>query len=197
MTHATLTYYDGNVYLKTDGNPLAVEIDYKGLFNGESSLPNGFILTGNKGKILIIRMVDQQFPESLFSYLGEFSPKKVVLYQKDFKLTGKIDTPDYRWAYMSKSTNNWNLETSYWQSFRQTSTGNFDDNVPIGKNKTNIITNNIKSVSGNLVTRDGKPYYGDVHYHSAGYFMTGGTHSEDSVRLYRKNGIRIKRRRNG
>ena len=199
MTHATLKTYNGNVTLTTDGNPLVVEITYKGSFGGISDLPNGFILTGGRGKILIIRMVDQEFPENLFSYSGSFLAKKVVLYEKKVKLTGKVEVITNRWQTLLAETNTWEAEGGTWQ--------NYGDNRIAGKHNdlpkpprtqiSNIMTNNIKSVSGNLITKDGEPYYGDVHYHSAGYFMTGGTHSEDSVRLYRKNRIRIKRRRNG
>jgi len=196
MTNATLEVYDGGVSLKVNGNPVVVEILYKGRFEGKSVLPNGFVFIGNKGRILILRTVDQQFPELLFTYKGEFSPIKSSLYEKDLRITAKINVPNYKWQYQSKSENTWNLETSTWQSYRN----NFNQEVEPIQRKVDggfadIVTNNIKSVSGNLVTKDGEPYYGDVHFHSGGYFMTGGVHNEDSVRLYRKNGIRITRRR--
>tara|TARA_R100000808_G_scaffold24997_1_gene60305 strand:- start:1102 stop:1707 length:606 start_codon:yes stop_codon:yes gene_type:complete len=201
MTNATLKVYGGDVSLNVDGNPLAVEILYRGVFEGESKLPNGFLSTGNKGRIIIIRMTQQQFPESLFSYRGEFSPKRITVYKENFKLVGKIDVPSYKWQHQTKTTNTWNSESSNWQNYYEQNPNNlWQTDAEAIKRKadggfTEIITNNIKSVSGNLVTKDGEPYYGDVHFHSGGYFMTGATHSEESVRLYRKNRIRIRRRK--
>ena len=199
MTHATLKIYGGSVYLETDGNPLVVEIRYKGVFKGESNLPNGFIMTGNKGKILIIRMVSQPFPEDLFSYSGGFNAKRVVLYENNLKLTGKIEVATNRWGTLLEDTNTWNSETTNWQNYADSRYYSQEIGPPrLNKKHSYIVTNNIKSVSGNLVTKDGEPYYGDVHYHSDGYFMTGVSYSEDSARLYTKNGIRINnRRRNG
>ena len=197
MTHATLKYYDGNVYLETDGNPVAVEITYKGDFSGESNLPNGFLITGNKGKLLIVRITNQPFPESLFSYSGGFMVEKVVLYDATSRLTASIEQLPHTWRSMSKSTDTWALSTSVWQTYAGNSYSGVN-NFAVNKKGANIITKNIKSTSGNLVLKDGTAYDGDAHYNSAGYFMTGASYSEDSVRLYRKNGIRInKRRRNG
>ena len=198
MTHATLKTSSGNVTLITDGNPLAVEITYKGRFGGISDMPNGFIVTGGRGKVLIIRMVDQQFPEKLFSYSGEFQAKKVVLYEKKIKLTGKVEVITNRWQTLLADTNTWGSETSTWRSYNNNKRYIQDNDIyNTVRGTSNIITNNIRSASGNLATKDGEPYYGDAHYHSAGYFMTGAVYSEDSAKLYRKKGIRIKRRKNG
>ena len=202
MTYATLKIYDGNVFLETDGNPSVVEITYKGKFDAKSNLPDGFIQMAGKERLLILRLSDKEFPENLFSYNGYFEAEKVVLYKDKTRLTGNIEVPDSRWNYLSKSTspeNFWNISNGFWQNYSDYRHYGGVEAIERKLNGrfTDIVTNSIKSVSGNLVTKDGEPYYGDVHYHSAGYFMTGGVHNEDSVRLYTKNRIRITRRRNG
>ena len=202
MTHATLKVYGGNVQLKTDGKPLAVEIEYKGSFEGYSNLPNGFILVGGKGKIIVLRMNSQDFPENIFSYLGTFYPKKVVLYEKEWRLTGNIERPRYEWKY---TTGKWEDQSSEWQSFFENNEEQTAQMPPFAREfkrhrekGSSIVTNNINSSSGRLATKDGESYYGPVHYYSSGYFMTGASYSEDSVRLYEKDKLRINnRRRNG
>ena len=119
--------------------------------------------------------------------------------KKKLKLTGKVEVITNRWQTLLADTNTWGSETSTWRSYSDNKTYIQDNDLPnLSRKHSNIMTNNIKVASGNLATKDGEPYYGDVHYHSDGYFMTGVSYSEDSARLYTKNGIRINnRRRNG
>ena len=75
----------------------------------------------------------------------------------------------------------WNELNSTWSEY-----GSYYGYLSTAKRKTDIVTNNLKATSGNLFLKDGTIYYGDVHFHSDGTFMTGGVHNEDSQTLYRK-----------
>ena len=195
MTHATISYYDGNVYLESDGNPIAIEIYYKGKISGSSSMPSGFLIFAKNGKIIIIRLEDKPFPEFLFKYSGALKIKRAMVYGATERVAASISWVDHRWRYMKD--HKWDLATSSWEKYSAEDVvlGSKVASNAISKIKTKIITNNIKSTSGNLVLKNGTPYYGDVHFHSDGYFMTGSVLTKDSKRLYIKKGIRIKARR--
>tara|TARA_R100000664_G_C2757384_1_gene145601 strand:- start:2040 stop:2618 length:579 start_codon:yes stop_codon:yes gene_type:complete len=183
MTSATITYNDGAVYLECDGNPLVIKISYEGKISAESALPSGFIIQEKNNVMLIIRMVDVQFPEHLFNYVGSFKIKRADLYNKEMRITANFKTNTH---YFYKIRDNWEQMNSQWSEYYEGYEYGQSE-----KRRTDIVTNNLESKSGSLVLKDGTPYYGDVHFHSNGRFMTGAKHNKDSKLLYKKKKKRI------
>ena len=178
MTTAKITYNDGQVRLECDGNPLAIMIHYEGIIQATSNLPQGFIIKETKNRIMILRLSDQPFPEVLFEYEGSFKIIRSDLYNNRNRITAlSTKKTDQYYRIKDKYTE----LNSKWVEYGDTYT--YGD---IGKRKTDIVTNNLRTTSGNLFLKDGTAYYGDVHFHSDGTFMTGGVHNEDSQTLYRK-----------
>ena len=178
MTTAKITYNDGQVRLECDGNPLAIMIHYEGIIQATSNLPQGFIIKETKNRIMILRLSYQPFPEVLFEYEGRFKIIRSDLYNNRNKITAlSTKKTDQYYRIKDKYTE----LNSKWVEYGDTYT--YGD---ISKRKTDIVTNNLRTTSGNLFLKDGTAYYGDVHFHSDGTFMTGGVHNEDSQRLYRK-----------
>ena len=178
MTKAKITYIDGKVHLECDGNPLAIKINYEGVIEAKSLLPNGFIIQEKNQTIIILRLVNTQFPEALFEYKGNFKIKRSDLYDRRNRITA-LSTTKTDQFYRIKDT--WNQLNSKWNEY-----SSHYRYLETYKRRTNIVTNNLKSTSGNLFLKDGATYTGDVHFHSGGTFMTGAEHSEDSQKLYRK-----------
>lgn len=178
MTKAKITYNDGQVRLECDGNPLVIMIHYEGIIQATSNLPQGFIVSENKKRIVILRLSDKQFPEVLFEYEGRFKIIRSDLYNNRNRITAlSTKKTDQYYRIKDKYTE----LNSKWVEYGDTYT--YGD---ISKRKTDIVTNNLRATSGNLFLKDGTAYYGDVHFHSDGTFMTGGVHNEDSQILYRK-----------
>ena len=178
MTTAKITYNDGQVRLECDGNPLAIMIHYEGIIQATSNLPQGFIIKETKNRIMILRLSDQPFPEVLFEYEGSFKIMRSDLYNNRNRITAlSTKKTDQYYRIKDKYTE----LNSKWVEYGDTYT--YGD---ISKRKTDIVTNNLRTTSGNLFLKDGTAYYGDVHFHSDGTFMTGGVHNEESQILYRK-----------
>ena len=178
MTTAKITYNDGQVRLECDGNPLAIMIHYEGIIQATSNLPQGFIIKETKNRIMILRLSEQLFPEVLFEYEGRFKIIRSDLYNNRNRITAlSTKKTDQYYRIKDKYTE----LNSKWIEYSDTYTYGH-----ISKRKTDIVTNNLRTTSGNLFLKDGTAYYGDVHFHSDGTFMTGGVHNEDSQRLYRK-----------
>ena len=178
MTTAKITYNDGQVRLECDGNPLAIMIHYEGIIQATSNLPQGFIIKETKNRIMILRLSEQPFPEVLFEYEGRFKIIRSDLYNNRNRITAlSTKKTDQYYRIKDKYTE----LNSKWVEYGDTYT--YGD---ISKRKTDIVTNNLRTTSGNLFLKDGTAYYGDVHFHSDGTFMTGGVHNEDSQILYRK-----------
>jgi len=178
MTTAKITYNDGQVRLECDGNPLAIMIHYEGIIQATSNLPQGFIIKESKKRIMILRLSEQPFPEVLFEYEGRFKIIRSDLYDNRNRITA-LSTKKTDQYYRIKDA--YVELNSKWIEYGDTYT--YGD---ISKRKTDIVTNNLRATSGNLFLKDGTAYYGDVHFHSDGTFMTGGVHNEDSQILYRK-----------
>jgi hypothetical protein len=178
MTTATITYNDGKVYFECDGNPLAIMMQYEGRIDAKSLLPNGFIIQEKNNRIMILRLCSTQFPEVLFEYIGNFKIKRTDLYDNKNRITATSSTKTDQFYRIQ---DNWSQLNSTWSEY-----GDYYGNGQTSKIKTDIVTNNLKSTSGELFLKDGTAYYGDIHFHSNGTFMTGGEHNEDSQILYRK-----------
>lgn len=182
MTTAKITYNDGKVHLECDGEPLAITIEYDGIIEAKSLLPNGFIIQEKRNKIMILRLCKKKFPKILFEYVGRFRIKKTDLYDINNKITA-LSTKKTDQFYRIKD--NWEELNSNWGVYSDLYYHKGDRTSALFS-KTDIVTNNLKSTSGNLFLKDGTAYYGDVHLHSNGTFMTGGEHNEDSKILYKK-----------
>ena len=194
MINSTIKCYGGNVSLETSDEILAVEIFYKGKFQGNLTTPDGFLAFQKYGRIIIIKVINREFPESLFKYSGIFDIKRVLVYTATEKYPATIERIDHRFGKLTEVT--YSSLTTEWERLSEPHV--YENKTPYisrATNKSNIITQGIKSVSGKLCLSDGTPYYGDVHLHSSVRFMTGKTYTKDSKRLYANQNLNIKRRK--
>ena len=171
-----IEYYDGNVYLKSDENPVAIDIKYKGLIYVECELPQGFAISENKGRILIVRISDTETPNLLFKYFGSFQIESVKVYSKNGGSRSSVSTNLHYWVQLDK---NWSTFSSNWQEYLdQYFSGSSIDNLS-EKMWTNL-RNTGKSIvrhttfGSNVegVYLNGEKYTGEVIYDSRGFYTT-------------------------
>ena len=184
ITQAKIKYYDGSLYLEANGNPVLVDISYKGKISAESNMPDGFIVLEKRNRIIIIRFNQNQMPEHIFSYDGTFKIKTARVYDgSGASILSEIDKLSHKWGHMIKTNNTWSLSSSTWESHRE-------NDSYINKNKRNrpmkksvIMNNNLSSSMGEFYLPDGSVYSGSINYDSRGFFKTGSSNTKDSVSL--------------
>lgn len=185
ITKSEVSYYDGKLCLKTNGNPLVVEIDYIGKIRAESNMPDGFIVLENNNKIIIIRFNQNQMPEHIFSYEGKFKIKTARVYDgSGASILSEIDTLSHKWNNMIKDDETWGNSKSIWESYREKYTY-VDENRNTYRSvrKSFIINNNLSSSMGEFYLPDGSLYNGSINYDSRGFFRTGSSRTKESVSL--------------
>ena len=184
ITQSKISYYDGELCLKTNGNPPLVDISYTGKIRAESNMPDGFIVLEKRNRIIIIRFNQNQMPEHIFSYDGTFKIKTARVYDgSGASILSEIDKLSHKWGHMIKTNNTWNLSSSTWES-------HYENDKYINKNKFNrpmkksvIMNNNLSSSMGEFYLPDGSLYSGSINYDSRGFFRTGSSKTKDSVSL--------------
>jgi hypothetical protein len=184
ITQSKISYYDGELCLKTNGNPTLVDISYRGIIRAESNMPDGFIVLEKRNRIIIIRFNQNQMPEHIFSYDGTFKIKTARVYDgSGASILSEIDKLSHKWGHMIKTNNTWNLSSSTWES-------HYENDKYINKNKFNrpmkksvIMNNNLSSSMGEFYLPDGSLYSGSINYDSRGFFRTGSSKTKDSVSL--------------
>ena len=192
ITQAKISYYDGDLCLRTNGNPILVDISYKGKIVAESNMPDGFIVLEKSNRIIIMRFNNNQMPEHIFSYIGDFKIKIAKVYGKSGAgVVSEIDTLSHKWANMAGANDSWGSLTSTWESYSEN--GKFSMK-PIGSRrklgrkrinskKSVIINNNLSSSMGKFYLPDGSIYNGNINYDSRGIFSTGSSKTKDSITL--------------
>ncbi len=175
-----IKYQDGNVYLESDENPIAIDIKYKGNIMAESLLPQGFFMSGGGDRILIVRISNQETPKLLFKYFGSFQIIYAKVYGKDSSSISTLSTNLNDWVHMdgewSKSGSNWEEYSDGYAYFPKPEETNLStsklDKVwnTIKKSGSIILSPNIGQLDG--VYLKGVKYDGNVKYDSRGIFMT-------------------------
>ena len=181
INEATISYYDGNVYLKTDINPAVVEINYKGTISAESQLPNGFLILGGNNKIIITRINKNTMPELLFSYIGKFEITTARAYSVDgSNMVASIDKLQHTYR-ATKDT--WSQLNSTWLDYRETGKS-FSSGIQSYFGKTKIINNGLHTRDmGRLYLPNGDKYEGYFNFDGRKIFTTGETMDANSIRL--------------
>ena len=184
ITQAKISYYSGELYLKTNGNPLLVDISYKGKIVAESNMPDGCIVLEKSNRIIIMRFNSNQMPEHIFTYRGNFKIKVAKVYDgSGASVISEIDTLNHKWKNMAKVRDTWVLSTSTWKSYRE---NGLASGPLVGRPnaKTSIIiNNNLSSGMGKFYLPDGSVYTGNINYDSRGIFSTGSSKTKDSITL--------------
>ena len=172
---STFSYESGKMYLKSSEKPLAVDIMYKGLIKGVSSLPNGFFILEGNNRILIINFNNKDMPEEILSYLGYFDALKVKVYSKEGVSYSTIDKNSTIWNKMNnargyaKMTSNWEEYDHFGFSIGNDPASSVQYSN-LRASGSYIINNNLSSDTGDFKLK-GKKYEGKITYDSRGIFM--------------------------
>ena len=206
ITQAKIKYYDGSLYLETNGNPVLVDISYKGKISAESNMPDGFIVLEKPNRIIIMRFNQNQMPEHILDYVGTFRIQNATVYDSlNSIVPAEIEALNHQWKNMSKDGNTWGDSTSVWESHYEYEIVELSEDRrhnpnlrKVMRKESVIINNNLHTDSmGKFYLPDGTPYEGDINYDSRGTFRTGVSKDSSSVPLnYNAKKIKI-RRRNG
>tara|TARA_R100000278_G_scaffold95367_1_gene72818 strand:- start:2109 stop:2768 length:660 start_codon:yes stop_codon:yes gene_type:complete len=174
-----LVYGDGNVIF--EGSARGFEIVYKGAIKITES-PDNLFISGNKKKIVGVMMADEDIPNKLFSYEGNFRILLCNMIQNNemVKTEVKLQGVDF-----------WQLDGQKWED-DGTKWGTSNKTFLVGAvqrfNKHDIVVNNnIRTqYDGQYNYSNGDPVLANtlIHIHNDGKAMTGGTHNEDSVEIY-------------
>ena len=112
---ATISLYEGNLYLKTDCNPVIIDIEYEGKILAESALPNGFFITEKNNRIMVVRLSTNEMPEHIFSYVGDFKIIRARVYSSSHSsVYATIDKISHKYRYVS---DNWSQLNNNWASY--------------------------------------------------------------------------------
>ena len=122
---------NGECSITSDTDILGIELEFNGVAEITPSLPENWILQGNKTKIIIFTTQSVPIKNStLFSYIGDMKIiKSIVVNTQAQKILSDIENVKFKW-----NNQNWNLnqESENWE--------NFKDRVKVGKvNKTSYV----------------------------------------------------------
>ena len=108
---------DGECSIESNVDILGIEIDFVGIADITPTLPDGWIMQGNKNKMLLIGL--QGLPiknQKLFTYEGSFTIKKVIVANNEAKrIICNIEKVNPTWTEQ-----NWfmDIEADKWDNFK-------------------------------------------------------------------------------
>ena len=191
ISEANISYYDGNVYLKTDINPAVVEINYNGSIYAESQLPSGFLISEGSNKIIIVRLTNNVMPELLFTYNGEFKITIAKVYAVDG--VNKVASISKLRHTFRETTDTWSQLNSNWSYYATKDYASSSQKPSLGG--TIIINNELHTRDmGGLHLPNGDKDDGYFNFDSSGIFKTGKSRGSDSLLLKGKK-KKFKRRK--
>ena len=174
---SSITLSDGELYLETSENPIAIDIRFKGLIVVESNLPEGFFISENNRRMIILRLCQAEMPKSLFRYNGTFEIQRARVYTEEKSSTATINVNLNTWERMDKLYSGYNSE---WKNYLEDRTFfGLDDKTYktsfvkrlLRGNKSVVINRNFGSnLKGFYLNKE--EYKGDVIYDSRGLFYT-------------------------
>ena len=124
---STIICNNGSCSIECDVDILGIEIDFTGKVSITPTLPEGWIMQGNKSKMLLIGLQGLAIKnQELFTYKGTIKLKKVVVANKEAKrIICNIENVNPTW------------KNQYWDtSIEADSWDNFKSNVKKGKATT-------------------------------------------------------------
>lgn len=160
-------------------NPAAIEFHYTGKMYAESQLPDDWLLTSSRNKVICLSL-GSSVPELMLNYTGLIHIKSGSVIDRDLNkhyLLPIVEDIDY-WENMSVD---FDKNTQYWEGLG--SEHQIDSSVQY----SSIVKNNLISESDEFYFADGTAYQGAYHQHGDGQAMTGSEHTEESELIYRKD----------
>jgi hypothetical protein len=108
---------DGECSIQSNVDILGIEIDFIGIADITPTLPDGWIMQGNKNKMLLIGL--QGLPiknQKLFTYEGSFTIKKVIVANNEAKrIICNIEKVNPTWTEQNWSMD---IEADQWDNFK-------------------------------------------------------------------------------
>ena len=114
---STIICNNGSCSIECDVDILGIEIDFTGTASITPTLPEGWIMQGNKSKMLLIGLQGVAIKnQELFTYEGTIKLKKVVVANKEAKrIMCNIKNVNPTWKNQYWDTS---IETDTWDNFK-------------------------------------------------------------------------------
>lgn len=111
---------DGDCFIESNVDIMGIEIDFTGNAKITPTLPEGWVMQGNKYKMLLFAL--QGLPiknQKLFTYLGEIKINKIIVANKDAKrIFCAIRNVEASWTRQNWSMD---IEADTWDNFKNKS----------------------------------------------------------------------------
>lgn len=182
---ASLSYKNGIVSLETDSLYSAIEIHYKGRFEGFSELGTDYFIFTGKSKIIILK-INKNSPyiksRNIFKYYGEFFPTSCRVIQNRYsEIYAEIDREN---ATFNKS-DVWNTLFTKWESLTDPSlytyVDSYNEKGSMGNYYSTTMQNEVDPNFFKLIDSDGKRHYGQIISKSI----------NGKIQYYKNNEIRV------
>ena len=115
--YSTIICNDGDCSIQSNVDILGIEIDFIGTADITPTLPDGWIMQGNKNKMLLIGL--QGLPiknQKLFTHEGSFTIKKVIVANNQAKrIICNIEKVNPTWTEQNWSMD---IEADNWDNFK-------------------------------------------------------------------------------
>ena len=115
--YSTIICNEGECSIESNVDILGIEIDFVGIADITPTLPDGWIMQGNKNKMLLIGL--QGLPiknQKLFTYEGSFTVKKVIVANNEAKrIVCNIEKVNPTWTEQNWSMD---IEADQWDNFK-------------------------------------------------------------------------------
>ena len=160
-------------------NIACIQIIYTGKMHAESMLPDDWLVTANKNRIICLSL-GNSVPELLFNYIGLIKIKGASIITRDLQIYNVIIEVGGLNIW-EKINSDYAFEDRLWESFSNT---HFKETAII---RTSIIKNNLTAKVNELFLKDGTSYQGEYHQHNDGQAMSGSEHTDGSEPIYRKD----------
>jgi len=108
---------DGDCTIESNVDILGIEIDFVGTADITPTLPDGWIMQGNKNKMLLIGLQGSPIKnQKLFTYEGSFTIKKVIVANNEAKrIVCNIEKVNPTWTEQNWSMD---IEADQWDNFK-------------------------------------------------------------------------------
>lgn len=108
---------DGDCTIESNVDILGIEIDFVGIADITPTLPDGWIMQGNKNKMLLIGLQGSPIKnQKLFTYEGSFTIKKVIVANNEARrIICNIENVNPVWTEQNWSMD---IEADQWDNFK-------------------------------------------------------------------------------
>lgn len=115
--YSTIICNDGECSIESYVDILGIEIDFVGIADITPTLPDGWIMQGNKNKMLLIGLQGTPIKnQKLFTYEGSFTIKKVIVANNEAKrIVCNIKKVNPTWTEQNWSMD---IEADKWDNFK-------------------------------------------------------------------------------